>query len=100
MVSALINTVVRRMCAPSGVLYLNCNDADTTWIDSIGDTFNIAKKIIGEAKQKILPQIQKSLDDKKINNNHYQKQCDVSSEEEINKWTATKKVYFELGLLS
>jgi chlorophyllide a reductase subunit Y len=48
--------------APVGV------EGTNSWIDSIGDTFNIAKKIIGEAKQKILPQIQKSLDDKKINN--------------------------------
>ena len=48
--------------APVGV------EGTNSWIDSVGDTFNIAKKIIGEAKQKILPQIQKSLDDKKINN--------------------------------
>ena len=42
-------------------------EGTNSWIDNLGDTFNI-KKDIGEAKQKILPLIQKSLDNKKINN--------------------------------
>jgi len=48
--------------APVGV------EGTNSWIENLGDVFNLSKKIVESAKQKILPQIKKSLADKRIKN--------------------------------